>query len=320
MILARLMSKYASSAVFSSCTALGVCTQTTVPVGEITYEEVNGLGYKTATWNSRICSGRFLDAVSTWTTADDDEDYDVPLTETVGGITSVEFDGFQGAYDSMSKTPYHAWEDPFTQALTSGSPVLIDARQGHGGRFELGYWLDSQIRSTTDPYACFAVPRGDFDDIDPSWLFDPSFSSCVLSSSSSPTLCGWTGGNIDQADLATPPGATVQIAWVDGNDVSMNDITPRNIAEAPNVRIFGPHPTSGAYGEHSELPPILGPWSAAGIQTLDMRFGATLPAAMGAPWASGTGVAPDQIVTQKVSDILGGNDTVLEAARAWLVP
>jgi hypothetical protein len=318
--LGRLLGKYAASVVFSTCTSEGACTQYTVQVSQIAYDEVLGLGYTSATRSSRYCSPRFIDGVSTWTPADDAEDFDVPLTETTGGITTIEFDGFDGAYDSTASNPWHAWEDPFTQAFTSGSPVLVDARQGHGGHFSLGDWLASQIRSKSDPYAAFAVPRGDYDDIDPSWLFDSSLAACVFASESSPNLCGWTGGDIDESYLASPPGAAVQIAWVDSNDLSMNDIVPKKIAEAPNVRIFGPHPTTGAYGERSELPPIVGPWTSANIQTLDMRFGATLPSAMSAAWASGVGVPPDQIVTQKVSDILAGNDTVLEAARAWLVP
>jgi hypothetical protein len=55
-----------------------------------------------------------------------------------------------------------------------------------------------------------------------------------------------------------------------------------------------------------------------GIQVLDTRFGSSFATAGAAPWASGTGVSPDQVVLQKVSDILAGTDTVLTAARAWL--
>jgi hypothetical protein len=51
-----------------------------------------------------------------------------------------------------------------------------------------------------------------------------------------------------------------------------------------------------------------------------MRFGASFGAAVEEGWASGVGVAPDKVVTQKVSDMLAGTDTVLAAAQAWLAP
>jgi hypothetical protein len=318
LIFGSAMSKFAEFAVFSTCTAEGVCTQQTINVGQMTYDRLNGIQYKGTTENSRPCTARLVNAVSSWTPADDDPAYDVPLYETVGAITSIQVDGFQGYYDSSASNPWHDWEDAFTSAFAAGTNVLIDFRQGHGGKFVLGDFLAHDIRGTGDPYAAFGVPRGDLDSIDPSWLFDPSLAACVSSPSDGADLCGWTGGDIDESTLASPPFGGVKIAWVDSDDLSMNDITPKKIQGLPNVRIFGPHPTTGAYGEISYLPPILGPWGVGSTQVLDFRYGSTLPLAMGASWSSGVGVPPDQIVTQKLSDLLAGQDTLLAAAETWL--
>jgi hypothetical protein len=231
----------------------------------------------------------------------------------------VEFDGFLSTPDFTNPADaYHAWEAPMEQALTSGQGILFDARLGHGGFLNLGDYLTNQIRGTASPYYAFAVPRGTWDDADPTWLFDPSLAACVNGSWWDPDLCGWTSGGLDAPTLGTPPAAGVKIAWVDGIDVSMNDIVPRELVGASNVRIFGPHPTTGAYGEVSLVPSMVAGWSPGSTQVLDTRFGSSFATAVAAPWASGTGVAPDQVVLQKVSDILAGTDTVLAAARAWL--
>jgi hypothetical protein len=320
IMFADMLSKYAQTATFSSCTAAGACTPVTVNPAQIAQGILNGTAYKTATAFSRACSPRFVDSVSAWTSADDDTAYDTPQYATVGTVTSIEFDGFEGAYDSSDPSdPYHAWWQPFASAFAAGNGLLVDARQGHGGLFLLGSWLAEQIRGTSSPYYAYAAPRGDYDLADPTWLFDPSLAACLGVSPSADTMCGWlSGGDSDESTLASPPAGGLQIAWVNGNDLSMNDITPEKLKGAPNVRIFGPHPTTGALGEITDLPPIEGPWLSGSLQTLDMRFGASFTAAVASPWASGTGVAPDQIVTQKVSDLLAGQDTVLEAAKTWL--
>jgi len=297
----------------------GECTEQTVQVGQMTYDWIVGTAFKGATVNSHPCTPRLTNAVSTWTPADDDEAYDLPLYETVGTITSIQVDGFEGYYDSAASNPWHDWEDAFSSAFAAGREVLIDFRQGHGGKFALGDFLAHNIRGTGNPYAAFGVPRGSFDVIDPTWLFDPSLQACALASDGLANLCGWTGGDIDESTSATPSFGAAKIAWVDSNDLSMNDITPKKIQGLPNVRIFGPHPTTGAYGEISYLPPILGSWYVGSTQVLDFRYGSSLTAAMSASWASGAGVVPDQVVTQKLSDLLAGKDTLLLAAQAWLV-
>jgi len=322
LLLAQMLGKYASTATFSSCTSAGVCTTTTVQVGALLYAMKNGksfdgVGVEHASEYTRECTGRFTESVSTWTNTDDEARYDVPVVETVGGITSVEFDGFEGEYGSAAN-PYPAWIGPMATALSGGQNLLFDARQGHGGAFFLGKYLTHNIRGTATPYFTFSVPRGAWDDIDPTWLFDPSLDTCTNENPNAPDLCGWTGGQIDESLLAAPMASTVKIAWVNGSDVSMSDIVPRNLLGAPNFRIFGPHPTSGAYGEVSDIPAYVAGWDVGRTQVFDMRFGSSFTTAVASTWGSGTGVPPDQVVLQNLSDVLGGTDTVLTAAKAWL--
>ena len=319
LLLASALGQYATTAVFSSCTAAGACTTKTVLVADVTYAQSTGAGNPNATTDSRLCAGRFTDAATTWAPNDDESSVDTPVYETVGNVATVEFDGFEAATDDTNPTnPYHAWVNPIVMALTSGQNVLFDARLGHGGNSVLGTFLVHQVRSENAPYFTFAMPRGTWDDPDPTWLFDPSLATCAEGNWWDPDLCGWTGGQIDEPTLSSTPATGVKIAWVDATDLSMNDIVPRDLLGAPNVRIFGPHPTSGAYGTISQVPAMVAGWSPGSIQTLDMRFGSSFTTAVAAPWASGTGVPPDQVVLQKISDILGGTDTVLTAATTWL--
>jgi hypothetical protein len=318
IIFSSMLARYAQAAVFSTCTLAGVCSQKTVSVGQMAYEWVRHTKYTGATTGSRTCTPRFLNSVSTWTPGDDSKGADVPVYETVSGITSIEVNGFRGIEDKGASNPWHAWEDPFTAAFALGNNVIIDFRQGHGGHFPLGNFLAHNIRGTSNPYGAFSVPRGAFDEIDAAWLFDSSLQSCVLAPFEADNLCGWTAGEIDESMQANPPFGGVKIAWLNGNDMSQNDITPGKIVGLPNVRVFAPHASSGAFGEVSYLPPVLGPWLIGSTQVLDFRYGASLPLAMAASWSSGVGVQPDQVVTEKMSDLLAGQDTILLAARAWL--
>jgi hypothetical protein len=160
-----------------------------------------------------------------------------------------------------------------------------------------------------------AFPRADADSVDAPWLLGPAWGACLLAANASSDACSWGGGQYFQASGTS---TAAKIAWIDSSDVSMSDIVPRTLQGATNVRIFGPHPSSGAYGEISYLTPIAANWTAGSIQVLDMRFGATFGDLAAEPWASGKGVAPDQVVVQKLSDLVAGQDTLVNAALAWL--
>ncbi len=314
LLLPKLLGHYASTVTFSRCVVGGTCAPLPViSIGEDAFQLIEANG--TYLGSTLLCTPRFQPSVTD--PPSDGAQYDVPVEQTVGAVTSVQFDGFEGAHDDTDPNPWDAWEAPMAAAFGNGSTVLVDARLGHGGKFVLGDWLFQLLRGTDQPYGAFAVPRGAYDDPDPAWLFTAGWSACV-SSDLSQDLCTWSGGQTVFTANASPAGEPSKIAWVNGDDVSMNDIVPRLVQGRSAFRVFGPHPSHGAYGEISAVPPIEPSWSRGSLQVLDMRFGATLAAAEAGTWQSGQGVVPDQLVMQKVSDILTNQDTVLAAAQTWL--
>ena len=312
LYLSKLLGRYARTLTFSRCQAGRGCTPLPdIPIADEVFRHVAEKGgYVGSTLR---CTPRFHPAVSR--PPPEITITDQVVAETVNGVTSVQFDGFQGAYDP--KRGYAAWEDPMTRAFSGGSKVLVDARLGHGGKFVLGRWLFRLLRGTDQPYGMFAAPRGAYDDPDPAWLFAPRWDTCAASDLKI-DACLWAGGQTSFTVDAAPAGEGSKIAWVNGDDASMNDIVPRLLAGRSGFRVFGPHPTQGAYGEVSYVPPIEPSWSRGSIQVLDMRFGATPAAARAGAWESGVGVAPDEVVVQTVSDILMDQDTALNAARVWV--
>ncbi len=315
LFLGELIGRLARTLSLSRCTSGGCTALPDIQVADQIFSNVqagNGTG-----GYSLPCALRFEPSVSN---PPPDSGYNLVVEETVGGITSVQFDGFESPYDSSMMNPYAAWEDPMTAAFSSGGDVLVDARLGWGGYFTTGKFLFDLLRGTDQPYGMFAVPRGAFDDPDPPWLLSSAFDACPINPSMfAPTLCQWDGGQLQFTESAMPPGEAAKIAWINGNDVSMNDIVPRLMQGRANFRVFGPHPTHGSYGEIAKVPRIGMSWTEGSIQVLDMRFGTSPADARTQRWESGHGVVPDVVVLQKVSDILLEQDTVLSAAKAWLL-
>jgi hypothetical protein len=204
-----------------------------------------------------------------------------------------------------------------TQTFVGDAKVLVDARIGYGGYYDLGKWFFHLLRGTDQPYGMFPMPRGTIADPDPTWLLGSSYDACADSYDVTNLLCLWQGSNISFTN-ATAAGGATKIAWLNGNDVSMNDTVPRLLQGRADFRVFGPHPTQGAYGEISKVPAILSTWGNGSIQVLDTRFGTSPADARAQRWESGHGVVPDEVVVQKMSDILNGQDTALVAAKAWL--
>ncbi len=262
---------------FSRCSAGGGCVaQPPIAVSDAIYAAIVANG--TFTGNTQVCTLRFSPSVAS--PPPDGASIDTVVEETVGAVTSVQFDGFEAVYDGSAANPYAAWEDPFTAAFSAGTPLLIDARVGFGGAYTLGEWLYQQIRASSDPYGMVALPRTAYDGADPPWLFAQSWNECDDTN----FVCQWSGGQVSFAGVASPPAATTKVAWVNGDDVSMNDITPRLLAGRASFRVFGPHPSRGAYGEISKLPPIGAAWGVGSMQVLDSRFGTTPATAIAAPW------------------------------------
>jgi hypothetical protein len=105
------------------------------------------------------------------------------------------------------------------------------------------------------------------------------------------------------------PVASVPVALLVTEDLSASDLLPLGMKGAPNVRIFGPFETNGAFSTRCSFGYWLGMSYTMAAGDAYLPDGAT---------ASGTGVLPDVIVLPTQSDLLAGKDTVYEAALAWV--
>jgi C-terminal processing protease CtpA/Prc len=75
------------------------------------------------------------------------------------------------------------------------------------------------------------------------------------------------------------------------------------------VRIFGPHPTAGAFSTFIEF---------SGWGGLYYQFASGDTIGKDGRAILGHGVAPDEVVLPKQSDLVVGKDTLFEAALAWV--
>ncbi|MFO0728821.1 MAG: hypothetical protein U1E65_33895 [Myxococcota bacterium] len=207
------------------------------------------------------------------------------------------------------------WRAQVSEALSGTSTrVVFDQRLGLGGT-DSG--IDLIVSSVLPPALLTEV-------IDVPRLFVPievAASSLPICESDPAPICedynAWEVGVPSGLGSGRGGGAGARIAVLDGFDVSGNDYVARAFALRPNTRIFGPVPTVGAYGFVLGLPPVLGDWDGGSIQGSDAVF----LGQRGDPWegrATGTGVAPHEVVLQKQSDLLRGVDTALDAAERWV--
>lgn len=119
---------------------------------------------------------------------------------------------------------------------------------------------------------------------------------------------GLSRGMADFAGSNTP--TTLPVALLITRDVSASDWLPLGLKGAsPNVRIFGPFETNGAFSTRY----YFGYW--LGI-TYSMATGDTFDP--GGRTLNGRGVEPDVVVRPRQSDLLVGRDSVFEAALAWI--
>ncbi|MCU0653753.1 MAG: S41 family peptidase [Polyangiaceae bacterium] len=101
----------------------------------------------------------------------------------------------------------------------------------------------------------------------------------------------------------------VPVALLLTRDVSASDYFPNALKGAPRARIFGPHPTNGAFSTFIGGSFWLGmTYQLASEDTLN-HDGTMLCA---------RGVVPDEIVEPQQSHLIQGVDTVYEAALAWV--
>lgn len=315
--LALAISMYAREITVTRCATATDCAgankaEIVIPVAEKIFAHIlenGGWGADVAGYG---CSSRFTESVVPPPRMDGEGSPhgmgDSVNSATKDGIVNVSFDGFSG------QAP---WKDAMT-AVFDPKParVLMDARVGNGGTGDNVETLLNLLRGKDEQIGFITVVNGTYDTPSPSTLFN-TYEKCVGSGGGGGAFsCFGAWGFFSELD--TPPGARTKLAWLNTRDVSANDYMPRLLKGRGALRIFAPHPTSGAFGAITEVLSFTPGWSGGSIQYQDSRFGASYAAFSAARWESGHGVEPDVVVAQKVSDAILGKDTMLEAARAWL--
>lgn len=314
--LAGLVSTRASTLTFTRCASATDCTGAsrkdfTVDIGTLAYDAiVKGTAMLDANGivpGAKACSPRLVEAVPHNGVGTDENVY-VATTET--GETRIQFDGFGSS---------SAWVKGFTDAFSSRpSHVLVDARLGHGGAHGSVQALLNLLRDKDDPVVLLMAGRRAYDFLDPPWSIE-NVAKCSSADVDSTLGYDCTMLRMDVPSTANPTGASSRIAWVNTVDVSANDLLPRLLRGRKDFRIFAPHPTQGAFGSILALPALSPAFLYGGsVQVLDSKVGVDVQSAIASTWESGVGVAPDTLVTQKLSDALAGIDTLLEAANQWL--
>ena len=105
------------------------------------------------------------------------------------------------------------------------------------------------------------------------------------------------------------PDLDLPVALLLHRDGSASDWLPHGMKGAPKVKIFGPHPTAGAFSSFYQY----GYWSGISFQ---LASGDTVTFE-GSPLI-GHGIAPDVVVEHTQSALMQGRDLPYEAALEWV--
>jgi hypothetical protein len=305
--LSTLLAQHASTVSVTRCVGTTCSSQPDIDVPSYALAATNGGVYSTGTL---ICEPRFHDVVSgPRTDADGGELF---LSTAVDASTlGIEFDGFEPSSDS-------AWEGSVQAAFAlPHSNVLVDAREGFGGKNLLGNYLQQQFRSTSAPAVLVLAARGTIGAPDDPSLFAFDWTQCT--GDDQPWQCPTSDIYVYGPTLASPPALASKVAWLDTDDVSNNDMVPRLLSGRASLQIFAPFSSYGALGSDVVLPALMPNWHDGTIAASDGRYSTSIAGAEATQMCqSGTGVQPDVVVTQTLSDVLAGQDTIVNAATAWL--
>lgn len=174
--------------------------------------------------------------------------------------------------------------------------VILDHRAGNGGTLESATNLTKLVRPP-DVVAVIRMP-------------------IQLGSFNGPNTAseGLAIFNLAKADSPYPVGDSgyvpdLPVALILHRDGSASDYLPFGMKGAPKVRLFGPHPTSGAFSTFLEFKW----WGGLSYQ---LASGDTIAADGSA--LIGHGVVPDVTLLPRQSDLVAGKDTLFEAALAWV--
>ena len=226
-----------------------------------------------------------------------------------GDVLAVEFDGTYGG----SK-----WS-PSMEALfpkdAVPTKVLFDTRQGNGGYAFNSETVVSLIRSSIEPVGNLLLPRGAWDTPDLTALIKAS--RICYDAPGGSYACLFSDVYFNEGSKAVASGA--RVVFLNTANVSANDFLARLVKGRSNQKIMAPNPTSGAYGSIAGTPPMAIGWGGGSMQMQDTLFAPSFAALSSTTkFESGSGVQPDMVVAETMSDAIRDRDTMVEAAHAWL--
>jgi hypothetical protein len=278
------------------------------------------------------CSNRFQVAVTTMAMGSGGNTVN---TQTIwNDVSALQFDG--------TLADFTTWESQVLPAFAnSPTKVLFDVRQGDGGYAENSELIAEEIRSPSQPIGEIGFPVASWDGsattanlVSMVQAAKPSCESPRTFSDSNGMPCDFVDGDYFIGDYYpqvsvlegamtplmsfTPGGLQARVAWLQGADVSANDYLAALIQGRENQRVFAPGPTSGSYGTISSISAPLVGWRGGSIQMTDSLWASSPDAMASQSFRSGTGVLPDEIIAEKMSDAMNGVDSMLAAAQAWL--
>lgn len=280
------------------CTAEGACTTVSIDLAELRQHP--------EAIEKMTCGPRFRLAVPVPTGVDPDA-YEAAITSTDGGITSLHTNGEPMQDATWVSTVKSAFEG-------ASSRLLVDKRRGDGGGGDALKTWATYMRRPYD-FGLFFVGRVDHAQIDgPPGFLDDLFGTCDGSS-----FMGKCALAQKETFVPAPGSLPAKVAWLNVLDGSASDMATYFAKGATGVRIFAPNRTLGLFGSLGIMPAFLPGWSGGSVQFGDTRDGQTADARKAGIWLSGHGIAPDEVVVQRESDLVLGRDTMLERARAWLL-
>lgn len=296
LALSDFLGAHAATVVVERCSD-ATCTSRTdvlIPLGDSVRKAalnggVNGYAYTIA------CDGR-LSRVGTQVEGVSDDAFRVGPVEN--GVSRVEFDGFTN--------PIFA-ADAEVAFPTSSGKFLIDARLGRGGKTVNMEAFIELLAPKTTPAVLVPVFR------------TPIGAAELACAAQDDYSCIFPGGSVTQSQgTGKAERYSARVALLNGASVSANDYVAKVLKARPNTRLFSAGPTAGAFGAVTGFGSLIPGLTLGSFQFEDTRFGASLAEAMQGPLISGTGVEPDEIVFQKMTDLLQNKDTAVLAAQTWL--
>jgi len=219
---------------------------------------------------------------------------DTAPTEAIFGLT---WDTLYGGGDPNGYVN-KGISDAITDWKANARGVILDHRAGNGGTLDAAENVTKLVRPE-EPLAVIRMPMeiAGFDG-----PIDDQAGLAIFEKFKTSDNNAYLVGSPDHDPL-------LPVALITHRDGSASDYMPFGMKGAPKVRIFGPHPTAGAFSTFIEF----FYWNGLGFQ---IASGDTI--AFDGRSLIGHGVEPDVTLLPKQSDLLAGKDTLHEAALAWV--